>query len=138
MVLVIGLDGATYDLLTPWLAAGHLPTMAGLVARGSSGPLRSTLPPVTAPAWASFMTGKNPAGHGVFDFFRPHSPDMDKPEMVNMADLRARPLWDYLSAAGRRVGVLNVPLTYPPPPVNGFVVPGLLSPDEGQTTYPPD
>ncbi len=138
MLLVIGLDGATFDLLEPWLAAGQLPTLARLVARGVSGSLRSTLPPVTAPAWASFMTGKNPAGHGVFDFFRPHSPDLDRPQLVNAADMQARPLWDYLSAAGQRVGVLNVPLTYPPSPVNGFLVPGLLSPDEGETTYPPN
>ncbi len=138
MVLVIGLDGATFDLLEPWLAAGHLPTLARLVAQGSSGPLQSTLPPVTAPAWATFMTGKNPGKHNVFDFFRAHSPDLDRPEMVNMGDVQARPFWDYLSAAGRRVGILNVPLTYPPTPVNGFIVPGLLSPDEGQTTYPAD
>jgi predicted AlkP superfamily phosphohydrolase/phosphomutase len=68
-VIVIALDGATFDLLDPWLDEGVLPTLARLIAGGVSGRLSSTLPPITAPAWASFMTGKNPGKHGVFDFF---------------------------------------------------------------------
>jgi predicted AlkP superfamily phosphohydrolase/phosphomutase len=138
VLLIVGLDGATFDLLTPWLAEGRLPTIARLRQTGASGPLTSTTPPVTPAAWATFMSGKNPGKHGVFDFFHPRSPDLDKPQLVNMSDMQARPFWDYLSDAGRRVGALNVPLTYPPPPVNGFLVPGLLSPDEGATTFPPD
>ncbi len=138
MLLIVGLDGATFDLLTPWMAAGHLPTMARLQQAGVSGVLASTVPPVTPPAWATFMTGKNPGQHGIFDFFQPRSPDPDRPQMVNATDMWARPFWHHLSNAGRRVGVLNVPLTYPPSPVNGFIVPGLLSPDEGATTFPPD
>lgn len=138
MLLIVGLDGATFDLLLPWLAEGHLPTMARWRQEGVCAPLTSTMPPVTPAAWATFMSGKNPGKHGIFDFFHPRSPDLDKPQLVNMTDMKARPFWDYLADAGRRVGVLNVPLTYPPRPVNGFLVPGLLSPDEGATTFPPD
>ena len=137
-VLVIALDGATFDLLDPWLAEGALPTLAGLMAAGTSGELGSTLPPVTAPAWASFMTGKNPGKHGVFDFFHTQPTDLDQYELVNSSHIRAKTLWEYLSEAQVRVGVLNVPLTHPPRPVNGYLVPGLLSPDQGQTCYPPD
>jgi predicted AlkP superfamily phosphohydrolase/phosphomutase len=136
--LVIALDGATFDLLNPWLAEGALPTLARLIATGTSGILRSTLPPVTAPAWASFMTGKNPGKHGVFDFFQPHAVDLDRYQMVNSSHIRAKLLWEYLSEAGVSVGILNVPVTHPPRPVNGYLVPGLLSPDQGQTCYPPD
>ena len=137
-VLVIALDGATFDLFDPWLAGGALPALARLMATGASGELRSTLPPVTAPAWVSFMTGKNPGKHGVFDFFRPDAANFDQYEMVNSSHIRAKLLWEYLSGAGVRVGVLNVPVTHPPRPVNGYLVPGLLSPDQGQTCYPPD
>lgn len=137
-VLVIALDGATFDLLNPWLAEGHLPTLSGLINKGTSGELHSTLPPVTAPAWASFMTGKNPGQHGTFDFFRPHAADLDQYEMVNSSHIQAKLVWEYLSEAGVRVGVLNVPVTHPPRPVNGYLVPGLLSPDQGQTCYPPN
>ncbi len=137
-ILVVALDGATFDLLSPWLAEGTLPTLARLIAAGASGELSSTLPPLTAPAWVSFMTGKNPGKHGIFDFFRPHAADLDQYEMVNSSHIRAKLFWDYLSEAGKRVGVLNVPVTHPPRPVNGYLVPGLLSPDQGQTCYPPD
>ncbi len=67
-VLVICLDGATLDLLRPWIDEGRLPVLGSFVAEGVSGELRSVVPPITAPAWASFMTGKNPGKHGVYYF----------------------------------------------------------------------
>lgn len=133
MILVVGLDGATFDLLDPWIDQGYLPTLARLIAAGSRAQLQSTLPPVTAAAWASFMTGKQPAKHGVFDFFRGQAGQVT---LVDATCIEGPTLWGLLSAAGRRVGVLNVPVTYPPQPVNGYLVPGLLSPDQGLTTYP--
>ncbi|HZW04286.1 MAG TPA: alkaline phosphatase family protein, partial [Anaerolineaceae bacterium] len=66
-VFVIGLDGATYDLIRPWVEQGKLPTFARLLAQGAAGQLRSTIPPMTGPAWTSFMTGKNPGKHGLYD-----------------------------------------------------------------------
>jgi len=83
-VLVIGLDGATLDLICPWAAQGHLPILARLMAEGAHGPLESTLPPVTSPAWPSFVTGKNPGRHGVFDFIRPRAGKFD---MVNASQI---------------------------------------------------
>jgi predicted AlkP superfamily phosphohydrolase/phosphomutase len=137
MLFVLALDGATFDLLKPWMEAGWLPALAGLAQAGTHGDLASTVPPVTACAWASFMTGKNPGRHGVFDFFRPTGPANGDVEMISSTHIAAPLLWKYLSVAGLRVGVLNVPVTYPPQPVNGYVIPGLLSPDGADTTYPP-
>jgi len=134
-LLIIGLDGATFDLIKPWAAEGKLPTLARLMHDGVIGDLESTLPPVTSPAWPTFMTGKNPGKHGVFDFIRPRAGSFD---MVNASQIRGKLLWEILSDAGFSVGVLNVPITYPPRPVNGYMVPGLLSPDQGKTVYPPD
>ena len=134
-LLIIGLDGATLDLIHPWAAEGKLPTLAGLMQSGVTGPLESTLPPVTSPAWPTFMTGKNPGKHGVFDFIRPNAGTF---EMVNASQIDGRLLWEILSDAGYSVGVLNVPITYPPRAVNGYLVPGLLAPDQGLTTYPTD
>jgi predicted AlkP superfamily phosphohydrolase/phosphomutase len=102
---------------------------------GVCGPLESTLPPVTSPAWPTFMTGKNPGKHGVFDFIRPNAGSF---EMVNASQIDGKLLWEILSDAGYSVGVLNVPITYPPRNVNGYLVPGLLAPDQGLTTYPAD
>lgn len=132
-ILVVGLDGATLDLVQPWAAAGFLPTLSRLMTAGTVGPLRSTLPPVTAAAWTSFMTGRDPRHTGVYDFFRGRAGDYS---MISGADVTDPTLWEILSQAGRTVGVLNVPVTYPPRPVNGFLVPGLLSPDQGNTTWP--
>ncbi len=134
-LIIIGLDGATFDLIKPWAADGKLPTLARLMQDGVHGNLESTLPPVTSPAWPTFMTGKNPGKHGVFDFIRPRAGSFD---MVNASQIHGQLLWEILSEAGYSVGVLNVPITYPPRKVNGYMVPGLLSPDQGKTVYPAD
>lgn len=133
-VLVIGIDGGTLDLIGPWAHQGYLPTVGRLMAEGACGTLQSTLPPVTSPAWPTFATGKNPGKHGVFDFIRPTGGEF---EMVNSTSIRARTLWRILSDAGRRVGLINVPITYPPTPVNGFMVSGMLSPRSGSIAHPP-
>jgi predicted AlkP superfamily phosphohydrolase/phosphomutase/O-antigen/teichoic acid export membrane protein len=134
--LVIGLDGATWDLLSPMIAAGWMPNLARLVAEGTSAPLRSTLPPLTAPAWSSFMTGLNPGRHGVFAFQRALNRDLER-TYVNATAIQAPLLWERVSAHGLRVGVLNVPLTYPVRPVNGWLVSGMMTPsEESDFTYP--
>ena len=132
-VLVVGIDGGTLDLIRPWAEQGYLPHLARLMDEGAWGKLESTLPPVTSPAWPTFATGKNPGKHGVFDFIRPSGGEF---EMVNATSIRSRTLWQILSDAGRRVGVINVPVTYPPQPVNGFLISGMLSPHTGRITYP--
>ncbi len=134
-VLVIGIDGGTFDLIRPWAEQGHLPHLARLMDEGAWGLLESTLPPVTSPAWPTFASGKNPGKHSVFDFIRPAGGEF---ELVNSTSIKARTLWQILSDAGRRVGVINVPVTYPPTPVNGFMISGMLSPRSGHFTYPAD
>ena len=137
-VLVIGLDGATWDLLNPMMAAGWMPNLARLAAEGTSAALRSTLPPLTAPAWSSFMTGLNPGRHGVFAFQRALNRDLER-TFVNATAIQAPLLWERLSNHGLRVGVLNVPLTYPVRPVNGWLVSGMMTPsEESDFTYPAD
>jgi predicted AlkP superfamily phosphohydrolase/phosphomutase len=126
-LLVIGLDGATFDLVAPWAAAGELPALARLMAAGAWGPLRSTLPPATFPAWTSLVTGVNPGRHGVLDFVE-RVPGTFRVRFVNGSRRRTPALWTRLSAAGRRVAVLSVPATYPPEPVNGVMVSGFDSP----------
>ena len=70
-VLIVGLDGATWTVLTPWLEDGSLPNLRRLCQAGCWGELLSTIPPLSAPAWSTFATGKNPGKHGVFHFVRP-------------------------------------------------------------------
>jgi len=132
-VWVIGLDGATFDLITPWVEAGHLPTFARLMREGTWGEMRSTIPPITGPAWSSFMTGTNPGKHGVFDwtYRRPGSYDFPP---VTGENIRQTPLWEIAGQAGKRVLVLNVPMTFPPETVNGMLVSGMQATE--LFTYP--
>ncbi|NCF69651.1 MAG: hypothetical protein GWP61_27195 [Chloroflexi bacterium] len=132
-LLIIGFDGATFDLIRPWVDDGFLPNLAALIQGGVHGDLLSTLPPVTSPAWPTFMTGCNPGKHGVFDFIQPHGENFT---LVNATRIRQPTIWQRLSDAGYRVGVVNVPVTYPPAEINGFMISGLLSPKTGQVSEP--
>jgi predicted AlkP superfamily phosphohydrolase/phosphomutase len=137
-VLVIALDGATFDLIGPWLADGSMPNLARLRDEGASGSLRSIVPPVTAPAWCSFMTGKNPGKHGIFEFLL-REPGGFEETPVSSRTRVGRTIWELLGDAGRRVLVVGVPVTYPPTPVNGCLVGDFLTPmgDRG-FTWPPE
>jgi len=135
---LLGLDGATFDLLRPWLEAGHLPHLARLTQQGVWGELESTRPPTTAPAWVACVTGVNPGKHGVFDFHESPFLDPRRP-LISSRSVRAPTLWQILTHHGRQVGLLNVPVCYPPEAVDGFVVGGMMSPGpESNYTYPPE
>lgn len=141
-VMIIGLDGATWDVLDPWMRDGTLPHLAGLRARGSWGPLQSSIPPITAAAWSTFMTGKRPGKHGVYHFVKLFDGDdagEGPPELVDARTIQSAALWDVMSHHQRRVVLINIPLTYPPRPVNGVMVTGLLTPRSAEVfTYPPE
>jgi predicted AlkP superfamily phosphohydrolase/phosphomutase len=127
-VLIIGLDGATFRLLEPWAREGDLSALAGLMARGTYGELRSTFPALTPPAWASFMTGKNPGKHGVYSFRETAAERYESGPLVSANLLQARTLWEIVGDAGLPVGAINVPPSYPVRPVNGFMVACMFAP----------
>ncbi|MGQ9730633.1 MAG: alkaline phosphatase family protein [Candidatus Zipacnadales bacterium] len=135
-VLVIGLDGATFDVIEPWVRAGHLPNIKRLMAEGTWGPLHSTIHPLTPTAWTTFLTGRNPGKHGIYDFalFLPGSYD---PVLTNASHSRAPTIFQLLSEAGRRVVGYNIPWTYPPEPVNGVLIAGFGAPGfDRRIAYP--
>ena len=137
-VLVIGLDGATFDLIKPWAAEGYLPTLKRLMEEGAHGSLRSTVPPMTGPAWTSFATGVNPGKHRLYDWIA-REPDSYRFLPVTAVDCRAPTIYSLLSQMDRRVCALNVPMTYPPLPVNGVEVSGMPAPSTNvPITYPDD
>jgi predicted AlkP superfamily phosphohydrolase/phosphomutase len=137
-VMVIGLDGATWDLITPWAQQGKLPHLAQLMAEGAHGPLASTVPPISAPAWTSFMTGVNPGKHGIYHF-QEHIPNSYQARLVSGADVKAPTIWRILSEAGKSSISVNVAMTFPPERINGIVIAGVDAPGTGsQYTYPPE
>lgn len=137
-VLVIGLDGATLQLILPWVSQGKLPNFQRLMKEGSCGVLQSTIRPASPQAWSSFITGKNPGKHGIFGFFE----KVKNSYRITFINARCRAgdsLWQILSRNGLRIAVMNVPITYPPEKVNGIFISGMDTPGvESQFTYPPD
>lgn len=126
-MLIIGLDGATWDLINPLRKQGLLPVIDRLLRTGVWSNLQSTIPPATFPAWTTFMTGMNPGKHGVLDFTE-RIPGTYRLRFVNATCREAETVWQRLSRAGLRVGVMGVPATYPPENVNGFMISGFDSP----------
>jgi len=149
-VLVIGLDGGTFNILDPLMEKGKLPHIRKIMDTGFRSVLLSTVPPVSAPAWASFITGKNPGKHGILQFYDVGPVPMAKSQtevelrpgdfaIVNAKSIKARTLWQIAGEAGRKMVIINVPMTYPPAPVNGIMITGLLTPpDSTHFTYPPE
>ena len=138
-MLIIGLDGATFDLLDPLMEEGRMPRLQAAIAAGARGPLHSTIPPITPAAWTTFLTGKQPGSHGIIDFERydshTHQLTMNSTRCLD----HVRNLWQILSDKGFQVGSVNVPMTFPPIAVNGFMVSGFETPGpESDFVYPPE
>lgn len=135
-VLIFCLDGLTFDLLDEWMENRNLPYFSKLVKDGVRADLRSILPPVTGPAWTSFQTGTNPGKHGIFDWGVSEEAGYGK-GIVDSTHIQTDTLWEILSRAGRQVGVIGLPVTYPPRKVNGFILTGLLTPNNAEDyVYP--
>ncbi len=126
--LIIGLDGATFDLVTPWAQAGYLPHLTKLMEHGVHGRLPAWPNMNSAAAWSSIVTGYNPGQHGVYDFGDAPSQRGQTWHPITAADRRKDPFWRLLSAAGQTVGVINVPISYPADPINGFMLSGMDTP----------
>ena len=126
-VMIIGLDGGTFDLIKPWVNEGKLPNIARLMHSGAYCSLRSTIPPMTFPAWNTFMTGKNPGKHGVFDFME-RKPGTYELRIMNAQHRKSDTIWKIASNYGKRCAVIGVPVTYPPEEINGVMISGFDAP----------
>lgn len=134
-LLVLGWDGATFDMLDPLMRAGRLPNLARLQAQGVSANLESTAIPISSAAWTAAMTGVGPGANGIYGFFEP-IPDSYEVRLVDSTRNQAPPLWRILNARDRTVHVFGVPLTWPPEPVSGVMVAGMLSPPDADYAWP--
>ena len=134
-LLVIGLDGATWNLLKPLVDAGELPTLKQLIKNGLCDKLESSIPPVTFPAWKCYSTGMNPAKLGVYTWVGVDFKNK-KMKVYNSESFEGDDLRDYLGREGYKVGVINMPATYPPKPINGFMISGIPANEHDEYTYP--
>jgi predicted AlkP superfamily phosphohydrolase/phosphomutase len=126
-VFVLGLDGATWDVLAPLAREGVMPHLARLLAGGASGALRSVFPPLSPVAWTGVMTGKNPGKHGVFEFLEHHH-DPLRGRVNSSRAIRAELVWEVAGRHGKSTVAGGVPMSYPPRPAPGFYLGDFLSP----------
>jgi predicted AlkP superfamily phosphohydrolase/phosphomutase len=134
-ILIIGLEGASPELLIPWMDEGKLPNLAKISKNGTIANLTSTLPLVSPVTWTSLSTGKNPGKHGIFGW---QQCDLNnyKTYIPLSTDVKAKTFWEILSENGKKVIIINAYLTYPPKPINGIIISGMPSPY--LSTYPPE
>ncbi len=132
---VIGLDGSPYSLIQQFADEGVMPFMSKLRGEGNLQQMKVTLPEISSVSWSSFMTGVNPAEHGIFGFMdlNPGTYDMVFPQY---SDLKAPTIWDKLKADGKRSVVVNQPSTYPARPMNGVMVSGFVAINIKKAVYP--
>jgi len=147
-VLVLGLDGATWDVLALLAKDGTMPYLADLMSRGVVADLVSLVPPVTATSWSSFVTGLNPGKHGVFEFLlrrkgltraavSKRNPFGEVPVNSTLRD--GVPIWELAGRKGLKSVVVGVPITYPPSKINGLLIGDFLTPfGKRDFTWPPE
>lgn len=137
--IIIGLDGATWEIIDYFIDKDIMPNMQKLKKIGCYGKLKSTLLPITPSAWASMMTGCTPSKTGIFHFSKASENNSYTREIVNGTDIKVPTMWEVLSSYGRDVVSINVPMTFPPRPVKGIMITGMMTPaDEKKYTYPED
>lgn len=137
-IMIIGLDCATPELIfNRWL--DKLPYTKFLIERGTYGELESCIPPITVPAWTCMMTSKNPGKLGFYGFRNRSDYSYNNLTFATSNLVKEDTLWDILSRVGKKVVLVGIPQTYPPKPVNGYMISCFLTPDTNcQYTYPPD
>jgi predicted AlkP superfamily phosphohydrolase/phosphomutase len=135
-LIIIGWDGADWQILDDLIRRGCLPNLSAMLAEGARGNLESTIPSHSWAAWTTFMTGVNPGGHGVYDFVERHPTDPGKRIPVSSRSIKAPTFFERLSNAGRELRVANVPVTFPPTPLNGRMIAGVAIPPGATYVYP--
>lgn len=136
--VVLGFDGVEPTLLDRLSSEGKMPGFESLREDGLYSKLDSTVIPISAMAWSSFLTGVNPGKHGVYDFISRSDPHSSEFNLTTSSTRQAPAMWDYLNAVNKRIGVVGMPVTYPVEEFDGFVVSGYPTPHHDQSFYPPE
>ena len=133
--VVLGIDGVPYTFLQAQFEKGAMPNLAAVCKTHGMKQMKSVFPTISSVAWTTYMTGTNPARHNIMGFVD----RVANPFEITIntgADRKAETIWEALSKKGDSVIVMNVPMTYPPIPVNGVLVAGFLCPDIRRVSYP--
>ncbi len=137
-LLIVGWDGADWEILDDLLARGCLPTVESMIRTGGRGNLDSTIPSHSWAAWTSFLTGMHPASHGVYDFVERHPTEPQRRVPVGSRSIKAATFLERLSDGGVEVRAANIPVTFPPFPVHGRLISGVAIPHGATFVHPPE
>jgi len=137
-VILFGIDGGSLKLIERW--KDELPNFKRIMEGSVFGELESTVPPLSCPAWPCMFTGKNPGKLGMYDFISLQPMQEQGLRVFNSSDYHNSSIWKILNDYGKKVGLLNVPITFPPHRIDSFMVCGLGTPQTANTnyTYPPE
>ncbi len=125
--VVIGLDGVAWHLLDPLIEDDVMPRLGALKATSAWGELTSTVPTYTPPAWTSAVTGVNPGRHGIYGFYAGNA-QAERQELMHAGRIRSATLWEMANAQETTTGIYNLPLSYPPRPLHGWMISGMMTP----------
>jgi hypothetical protein len=144
-VALIGIDGAWWEMIDPLMKAGRMPVFQSLVDRGVRSQCHTLIPTLSARIWNTIATGKNPEKHHITSFtvwtFPVTGVTLPLTRIpaicyelewmlghiihwtpINSTFRMSEAIWNILSDAGLKVGVMNWWASYPAEPVNGFIV----------------
>ena len=127
-LLVIGIDGGNWQILDSAIDGGYMPFLKRLKTENLHGNLESTIPAITPTAWATFQTGVSPAANNIFSFS--YLDRETREEHFSTTLTMQKTVWEIISDAGLKVSVVNLPMTYPPRDINGYVITGVNTPSE--------
>ncbi len=134
-VIIIELDGATFNIIEPLVNRNELPFFKKLMHQGSYGVLESNLPLNSAANWTSLFSGKNPGKHNIYDFLTYDNASY-QPTLITNRSLKSNLLWNIATQNHLRTILLNIPVTSKPEPLNGIMVSGMLTPSDQRYTHP--
>ncbi len=142
-VLVVGWDCAPPSVLFHTGSENHLglrdqlPNLSRLLSEGAYGPLSSSIPCITVPAWTSMFASKDPGVLGFYGFRNRADYSYDRMSIATADAIHEKRVWDILTEAGKSSVVVGVPQTYPVKPLNGYLISSFLTPSiERQYTFP--
>ena len=134
-VVIIGLNGATFNIIQPLINQNDLPFFQRLMNEGAYSNIESNLPLNSASNWTSFFSGKNPGKHNIFDFLT-YDNSSFHPKLITNASLKSKLLWNIANKHHIQTILLNAPVISEPEPLNGIMVSGMLSATDQRYAYP--
>ena len=135
-VVVVGLDGTPWKFLKPLIDRDELPFLKKIISKSAIAVLKTEIPPYTWCGWKCYSTGTHPGKFKAFYWFRLRELMRGRFIPNDSRSYKSPEIWDYLSSAGYKCLVVNMPMTYPPKKINGIMISGIPALEIHEFVYP--